>query len=894
MRNLTRLLGFSVACLCLLRLAHAEAPPTGKLPDDVKPLSYALDLKIDPRAERFSGEVRIRVRLTKRADHLWLHASEIDIGKISLKDASGAIHKATLTQRDPSGVAEVAFEAALAPQDIELAINYSAAFNAKLQGLYKVKVGEDAYATTQMEPTSTRYAFPSFDEPRFKTPFDITLQVPKDLVGIANTRQIAERVSADGKWKTLTFAKTKPLPTYLLAYAVGPWDVVDGPVITANAVRKQPVPLRAIGPRGTGPEFRWILDQTPATVKYFEDYTHQPYPFDKLDLLGAPDFNAGAMENAGLIVYRDALLRIDAKSAARTYRFAFEVNAHEIAHQWFGDLVTVPWWDDIWLNESFATWAEGKAMVDLKPEFRGDLARLEDTQDAMQSDSLLSARKIRQPIVSNDDIQTAFDGITYQKGAAVLRMFEQWLGETTYRSAMREYLARHAFGSGNSDDLIATIAKVSGKGGTLAGAMRSFLDQPGLPLVRTALQCANNKAVLSLSQSRFLPFGVVSKETPQWQLPVCVRFDRNGKTAKQCFLLDQRQRDFEVTGGCADSYMPNADAAGYYRFTMQDADAAALRGHVSALSPTEQLAYADSVASAFTQGTLTAGALLDTMPSIANSDLPQVATALFGQFDWIRRYLATDATRPALDTYASTLYASRLSALGLAVRPGDTDSIKQMRSRLTRFLAVVANDKALRQTLNAKGRRALGLDGSGKADLAQLDPDLRAAVLRVVVQESGEPAFNAVLRELETNHQTAERYELLAALGATRDQALSERARDYGLTPAVAVGELPFLYFNVVNEPENRAATWRWLQAHYDALTGRLSDQAQSESIALAAAGRCSRAESDELRAWFTPRIKTIIGGERTLAQSLEAIDQCAALREHAGAQSLTQWTGSH
>ena len=788
MRNLHRFFVSSVACLCLLQAAQAEAPPSGKLPDDVKPLSYALDLKIDPRAERFSGEVRIRVRLAKHADHLWLHASEIDISKISVKDASGTMRKATLTQRDPSGVAEVALDAALAPQDLELIITYSAAFNEKLQGLYKVKVGEDSYAATQMEPTATRYAFPCFDEPRFKTPFDITLQVPKELVGIANTRQIAERISPDGKWKTLTFAKTKPLPTYLVAYAVGPWDVVDGPVIPANAIRKQAVHLRAIGPRGTGPEYRWILEQTPATVKYFEDYTHQPYPFDKLDLLGAPDFNAGAMENAGLIVYRDALLRIDGKSAARTYRNAFDVNAHEIAHQWFGDLVTVPWWDDIWLNESFATWAQGKATVDLKPEYQGDLARLEDTLDVMQSDSLLSARQIRQPIASNDDIETAFDGITYQKGAAVLRMFEQWLGETTYRSAMRDYLAQHAFGSGNSDDLIATIAKVSGKGDTLTSAMRSFLDQPGLPLVRTALQCANNKAVLTLDQSRFLPFGVVSKETPQWTLPVCVRFDRHGKAIKQCFLLDQRQREFEVSGGCADFYMPNADAAGFYRFTMQDADAAALRRHVAALSSTEQLAYADSVSSSFTQGTLTAGALLDTMPSIADSDLPQVATALFGQFDWIRRHLATDATRPALDAYGSKLYASRLAALGLAVRPGDTDTIKLMRSRVTRFMAAVANDKSLRQRLNANGRSALGLDGGGKGNLAKLDPDLRALTLRVAVQESGEPAFNAVLRELETNRQTAERYELLAALGSTHDQALSERARDYGLTPAVAVG----------------------------------------------------------------------------------------------------------
>ena len=224
-----------------------------------------------------------------------------------------AIHPAL--RKCPSG-------STLPAQEIEVAIDYSAAFNAKLQGLYKVKVGDDAYAVTQMEPTSARYAFPSFDEPRFKTPFRVTLTVPKNEVAIANTQQIKERPSADGKWKTLTFATTKPLPTYLIALAVGPWDVVEGPTIPANSVRKQPIPLRGIGPRGTGPQLKWILDQTPVIVKYYEDYTAQPYPFDKLDLLGAPDFGAGAMENAGLIVFRDAYLRIDANSPATAHRGA--------------------------------------------------------------------------------------------------------------------------------------------------------------------------------------------------------------------------------------------------------------------------------------------------------------------------------------------------------------------------------------------------------------------------------------------------------------------------------------------------------------------------------------------------------------------------------------------
>jgi len=894
MRMTNRFCWTLLASALLAQVAAADAPPDGKLPADATPLAYALALKIDPRADRFSGQVRIRVKLTKALDHLWLHASELDIGKVEVTDALGKVHQAALTPRAAAGVAEVSFDGALPAQVIELTIDYSAAFNAKLQGLYKVKIGDDAYAVTQLEPISARYAFPSFDEPRFKTPFDVTLTVPKDQVAVANTQPVQEKDSDDGKWKTLVFATTKPLPTYLIAVAVGPWDVVDGPTIAANSVRKVPVPLRGIGPRGTGPQFKWILDQTPATVKYYEDYTQQPYPFGKLDLLGAPDFSAGAMENAGLIVYRDAYLRIDANSSASSHRASFDVNAHEIAHQWFGDLVTAPWWDDIWLNEAFATWAQEKATVALQPDFGGELARLESTLSAMGSDSLLSARRIRQPIRISGDIQTAFDSITYLKGASVLRMFEQWLGDDRYRAAMREYLAKHAYGSGSSDDLIASFAKSSGKGETLKLAMRSFLDQPGLPLVHTQLSCTNNKASLRLSQSRYLPYGSIDNAHLQWKLPVCVRFERAGKSARQCFVLDQPRRDFAVEGGCADWYLPNADAAGYYRFAMADPDFSALRTQLAALTPVERVSYADAISSAFIQGKLSPEALLDAVPTFAGSDIPQVATALLPQFAWIREYLASDATRPALDAFASALFGSRTLALGMRRLPTDTDMSTQLRVRLVEFLAFTAHDRAVRQSLNELGRSALGLDAGGSVDLMRVDPDLRGEALKVAVQDSGEPAFKAVLGELAVNHQTRQRYELLAALGATHDPLLGEQARNYALTPAVPVGEFRFLYQSQVAEPENRAAFWQWLQANFDSLAARLPDQVQSSLIRLAAAGACSKSQSEQLRLWFTPRLNNLIGGERILSQSLEAIDQCTALREHFGEQSLTLWARAH
>jgi aminopeptidase N len=878
------------AAIALIASANAaDEIPAGKLPADAIPRHYALKFKIDPRGDRFSGETHIVVKLAKPADRVFLHAQDIDVAKATVT-LNGATVDAKALAHAEVGVLEVQFGKTLAGGDIELAFAYTAPFNGKLEGLYKVKVGDDAYAVTQMEPISARRAFPGFDEPRFKVPFDIELTVPTDEVAVANTRQTAEKKSSDGKWKTLTFATTKPLPTYLVAFAVGPWDVVDAPPIPPNDIRRNPLPLRGIAPRGKGKKLAWVLGETPGVIRFYEEYTHQPYPFDKLDLLGAPDFSAGAMENAGLIVYRDALLLIDDSTPADRYRAVFNVNAHEIAHQWYGDLVTVPWWDDIWLNEAYATWAQRKATLALKPEYFGDMEALEARVNTMKNDSLLTARKVRQAINGHGDIETAFDGITYQKGASVLGMFESWVGEDKFRAGMREYLASHAFGSGNSDDLIASLTKAGGKGESFSASMKSFLDQPGIPLVHTQIECKGGKASLDLSQSRYLPFGVLGEGAPKWGAPVCTRFGRGGEARTECFLLDKAEQRFDLAGGCPDWYLPNAQARGYYRFDMAPADLAKLDAAVPKLSAPEQVIYADALTSAFQRGAIGPAAVLDAMPPLASSDMPQVATALLDTFAWIREELADDRVRNVLDTFATSIYEPRIAQLGYHRRAGDTSTTIALRQRIATFLALVVRDPGVRKELASQGRAALALDGSGKIDLSRADPDLLRTILRVTVQEAGAPAFEAVRKEFVASRDTNQRYALLAGLGATRDPALAEKARDFGLDPSVQVGELANVYESQMDEPENRAPAWQWLQAHYAAYRERMPAFQVGYMPKTFAHGRCSDAEADELSAFFAPRLKELVGGDRGLSQSLETIRQCASLREHEGPKALDAW----
>src|SRR5690606_39249583 len=333
------------------------------------------------------------------------------------------------------------------------------------------------------------------DEPSFKQPWRMTLVVPDAAVAVANAPE-ASSTDLKGPMKQVVFEKTPALPSYLIAFAVGPWDVVAGPDIGANGDRTTPVKLRGLAARGMGGKMTYSLANTPAITLALEDYFGTPYPFAKLDNLAAPDFWAGAMENAGLVVYRDALMFPNEESAVGRRQAFWGVSAHELAHQWFGNLVTMKWWDDLWLNEGFATWMGNKIHGQLQPEAHTDRSLLEGAIGAMGADSLASTRRVHEPIKDFTDIQSAFDGITYQKGGAILNMFEQYVGEEQFRTGVRNYLKDHARGNATSADLIASVAAGTDAPEALARSFASFIDQPGVPFVKVDVDCSGAKPAL--------------------------------------------------------------------------------------------------------------------------------------------------------------------------------------------------------------------------------------------------------------------------------------------------------------------------------------------------------------------------------------------------------------
>ncbi|WIG54968.1 MAG: Membrane alanine aminopeptidase N [Rhodanobacteraceae bacterium] len=869
----------------------AQTPPMTRLPDWAVPQSYDLAIKSDPDKSGYSGTVTIAVDLKKASNYLWLHGKDLKVSSVTITDAHGKMHAgkydgAVTKDAEQAGVARVDFGTTLQPQKIKLKFDFTAPYNATLQGYYKVVFAGNAYLQTQMEPISARLAFPCFDEPGFKAPLTLSLTIPDADKAVANAAETSSKPAGAG-WKTVTFAQTKPLPTYLYAWLVGPWDIVNGPTIPPNQWRSTPVPVRGIATKGNGEKMQRALAMAPAIIEHEEAYYGFGYPFGKLDLAALPDFSAGAMENAGLITYRDWLLLLDKDSAPSAVRSTFNVEAHEMAHQWTGDTVTLAWWNDIWLNEAFATWMQQKIEGEIHPDWHAHLNRIEGGQGAMQEDSLISARMIRQPITGNGDIETAFDGITYEKGAAVIGMFENFVGPEVFQKGMQAYIKAHAFGNANADDLVNAIATAAGKGDAFKKAFESFLNQNGVPLVSTKLDCnTKGNAMLELAQSRYLPLGSTGDPNRLWGVPVCVRFP-NGV---QCQMLDTKSASMKIDGGqCPAWYMPNANGDGYYRYEMAKADRAALVKVIAQRSDGEQLAFADSVDAAFQRGDMDASEVLAAMRELAPSKVRQIALAPLGTVGWIYDHEAqTDAQKAAIRAAVSKAYLPRLEALGYQRRKGESADDVLMRSELASALGLEFKVPSVRAALLKQGEAALKPGKDGLPDLMAANPDLLRTALSVAVEEQGKPAVDELIAAIPKTTDPVRRNAMLGALSHAQG-AEADVVRDFALSPQVKVGEMAMILRGGRDTVAQRDGLWNWFTAHYDKIVARTGVFSGGYLPGLAAGGGCSDAEAQRVENYFKPKLGQVPGVKRGLAQTKEEIVLCSALKAHQNAASITQ-----
>ena len=850
-----------------------------RLPQSAVPQHYRLDLSIVPDLERFSGQVEIGVLIREPVERIWMHGAELSFDAIDVLTESGDRFAVKFHDVNTDGLGYLQLPGELAPQMIKLSFEYSAPFSDGLNGLYRVVVGDDSYAFTQFETIYARRAFPSFDEPEFKTPFDIHVTTRDGYRALSNTREIDTEPLGNGLQR-VTYATTEPLPTYLIAFAVGPLDVVDWEPIPPNAYRDRPLPLRGIAARGRGAKMSFALENTAALVNSLEEYFGIPYPFDKLDLVAVPDFAWGGMENAGLITYTESALLLGDQPSTAQRRFFANLHAHELAHQWFGDLVTMQWWDDVWLNEAFATWIAARMVDKTWPEMVFDREIQINSFRAMGQDSFSNSRRIREPVESSDDIENAFDAITYQKGAAVLAMLENFVGADVFRQGIRRYLRDHAFGSATVFDLMAALEAVSGDAQQVTQAFQSFLNQSGVPYINAELTCTDEGVSVSLSQERFLPLGSTADPVRSWQVPVCLAFGADdGQRDEQCLLLTESQQEFTLdTPNCPAWLMPNARGAGYYRWRVPASETIRLYAVANeALTAGERISFADSLLAGLETGSVPMVEFLKVLPLFGQARERAVITAMFPTYQRLLRQLLDESSQGPARAYAADIYLPLLKALepdGVWETPAEQ---ALLRRSLTNFLALELATESLRRELAAAAEQYVA--AGGESPSGELDPDLRGVALAVAVQDR-DPQFTASLIDLlRATVDPQLRDDIVFALAHASSASTLATVRKLVFSDQLKSSELSW-YLSWSLDAVPGTANWQWLQQNFEALIPSLSERAKGQGALRFARSLCSAEQAAELEALFSPYLDEFIGSARNVEAGLELISLCMAFRD--------------
>src|SRR5688500_686650 len=628
-----------VAALVLASPAAAQ-----RLSDTVVPEHYTLWFAPDLAKETFRGRETIQAVVTQPTTSVTLHAAEIQFGEVRIT-SGGRTQTARVTMDPKAETATFTVPQRLAEGPVTIEVTYTGILNDKLRGFYISRANGRKYAVTQMEATDARRAFPSFDEPAFKATFDISMTVAQADTAISNGRPLSDTPGPEPGTHTITYARTPKMSTYLVAMIVGDFVCRDGASDgTAIRICATPDKLQLTG---------FALDAAQHQLKFFNDYFGIKYPFGKLDIIAVPDFAAGAMENAGAITFRERLLLIDPeRSSVAVRKQVASIISHEIAHQWFGNLVTMKWWDDIWLNEGFATWIASKPIEEWKPEWRMFLSDAEDTQGALGLDALRSTRAIRTKVETPDEINEVFDGIAYEKTAAVLRMIESFVGADAFQKAIASYIKKYSWGNAAGEDFWTEVTAVTGR--PIDRILRSFVDQPGAPVLSIKTACVDTQLNVTATQSRFFgaaaPAGTPAPAAQRWVFPACGKIP--GFPGAQCAVVEEPLHTVQVP--ICQAPFANADARGYFLTEYTPAHVRELA--TAPLAPVEKLSLLGDEWWMVRSGRHDIDAFLDLASAQATDDTPAVLDNVVNRLGYIAANIASAAELPRLQAWIRSTF----------------------------------------------------------------------------------------------------------------------------------------------------------------------------------------------------------------------------------------------
>lgn len=828
-----------------------------RLPTHVVPSRYQLELEPDIDSATFLGSVTIEVEILETTDEIVCNAAELDVKSASVVLTDGSRITPEWRLDPDTERLHLALAGDLAPGTAHIELTFSGALNDRLRGFYRSTYTdqdglERTIATTQFQSTDARRAFPCWDEPAYKATFATTLVVDEEHLAISNTAVVRES-SSSGDRRRFTFAETMPMSTYLVAFVVGPLEITD-------PIDVDGVEVRVVYRPGQGHLTPFALDVAAHALRWFSEYYAIPYPSDKVDLVAIPDFAFGAMENLGCVTFREVLLLIDPESATQPeLQTAAAVINHELAHMWFGDLVTMKWWEGIWLNEAFATFMEVSCSDAYRPDWRVWDTFCRGRSAAFATDALKSTRPIEYPVRTPAEAEGMFDILTYEKGASVVRMLEQHLGAERFRDGVRHYLTTHAYANTETGDLWDSLEATSGE--PVRRIMDGWIYQGGYPLVEltdTPHGVTVSQRPFALGEAR--ASGAPGADDRMWAVPLQTRSPGAKGNDSDRFLLDGPVST--LTGSSIDDFMTvNADASGFFRVRPNPRMiAAAVSGELNA---SERHAVVDDAWALTVGGQMSARSFVETGLRFVDENDPAVWQALAGSFGTLRRFVDGDPDSTSRYTRdVGELARGALDRIGLQPGDNDDDRVRELRAILVSVLGTVSDDPEI-IAVSPKLRN---------------DPDatLAAAALTVVAHNGGRAEFDEIraASTAASDPQTEQRN--LRALADFRDTTLADELLEAIVSGAVRTQDGPYLIRRALTNQTVGGHVWAFVASHWDLLTTRFP----SNSVARMLEGIVMLDTSDQVAAVSEFLADhPVPQGSRQVAQHLERQRINAAFR---------------
>ena len=863
-----RILAVTTFLALALSLAAAQ-----RLPEVARPDSYKLTFTTDLANAKFDGDETITIQVLKPTSEITLNAVDIDFHSVTIM-SGGSTQTAKVRPEKEKEMVVLEVGKPLAAGSATVHITYTGTLNSEMRGLY---LGKDdkgrKYAATQFEATDARRAFPSFDEPDYKATFEITAVADKGEVAISNYKVVSD-TPGPGDKHTVKFATTAKMSSYLAALVVGNFEYVEG---SADGI-----PIRVYSTPGKKEMGKFALEAAENIVRYFNKYFGMKYPYGKLDLIGLPDFSAGAMENVGCITFREVILLIDDKQGAADLKKAIaSVTSHEIAHMWFGDLVTMKWWDDVWLNEGFATWATSKPLQKWKPEWNFDLDDVSGAGGTLNVDSLASTRPIHQAADTPAQIQELFDGIAYGKAAAVLSMLESYLGEETFRAGVNAYLKQHQYANATAEDFWLAQAKTSRK--PVDQVMPTWVKQAGVPIINVKAQCSGNSTKVTLTQQRYYFDRAKFAESNDqlWQIPLCLK--GSAGNASKCELLTRKEEAFTLPG-CSTWVLGNAGAHGYYRVGYEpEAVRSLARDAESELTPAERISLQNDIWASVRVGREPVGDYLAFAQGIQSDRNRAVLEDLLGRLNYIGQYVVSDSDRDSYHSWLRQYLTPPMKEVGWEPKSGESDEQRILRQRLFNALGYDARDP---QTL-AEARK---LADKALADPSSVDQELAGAAFPLAAINGGADFYDNLMTALKNPKSPEEYYTYFFTLPQFTDPKLLQRTLDYAISPDVRSQDALQLVSGVLANPAGQQLAWDFIRQHWSDVE-KAGGPFASAQVVGATSTFCDAGLRDQVTEFFTAH--KVEAAERTYKQSIERINNCVDLKSQQEPQ-LASWLGQH